>query len=216
MTNKVIIVDDHRLFRKGLRLLLNEISNIEVIAEAANGKLFLDAIKIKKTDLVLMDIDMPELNGIEATEKAIAIYPDIKIIALSMYGDESYYYKMVNAGVKGFLLKDTDCEELEKAIKLVLEGNNYFSQELLRNIIVKFGSYNYKTILNNSLPKLSDRELEVLNHICNGRSNQEIAEQLFISPRTVERHRASLLSKTKSKNSINLVMYAIKNDLFKI
>ena len=210
---KVIIVDDHSLFRNGMKLLLSTAGNFNIIAEASNGKEFLELLATKKPDIVLIDIDMPEMNGIEATTKALIINPDIKVICLSMYGEEEYYYKMIEAGVSGFLLKNSDINEVKCAIETVYGGGKYFSQELLYNVVK-----NIKT--NHTSPdfieNLSDRELEVLKQICIGLSNQEIAENLHISKRTVDKHRANLLDKTNSKNTAHLVMYAIKNKLIDI
>ena len=217
--NKInlVIVDDHRLFRNGLKALLKELDYIGVIGEASNGKEFLDYISINKVDMALMDINMPVMNGIDATQTAVQKYPDLKIIALSMLSDEDYYFKMINAGAKGFILKDSGSEDLTNAIETVMNGQNYFSQDLLRNIILSLSS-NVK-MEPEPLPeeiKFTDRELEVLEQICKGFSNQEIANELCISSRTVERHRANIFEKSGSKNSVNLVMFAIKNNLVKI
>jgi DNA-binding NarL/FixJ family response regulator len=213
----LIIVDDHRLFRNGLKALLRELDYIDHIAEASNGKEFLEYIENHPIHLALMDINMPIMNGIDATREAIKLHPNMRIIALSMLNDEDYYFKMIDAGARGFILKDADSDELTKAVEMVMNGQNYFSQDLLRNIILSL-STNTKTEQTSSKEdiKFTDREIEVLEQICKGLSNQEIAEALFISPRTVERHRANLFDKTGSKNSVNLVMYAIKNNLVKV
>jgi DNA-binding NarL/FixJ family response regulator len=213
----LIIVDDHRLFRNGLKALMKELNYIDHVAEASNGKEFLDYIENNKVHLALMDINMPVMNGIDATREAITRYPELKIIALSMLNDEDYYFKMIDAGAQGFILKDADSDELTKAIEIVLNGQNYFSQDLLRNVILSLSS-NVKTDHSSAKEevKFTEREIEVLEQICKGLSNQEIADTLFISSRTVERHRANLFDKTGSKNSVNLVMYAIKNNLVKI
>jgi len=159
-----------------------------------------------------MDINMPEMDGIEATRKALRINPEIDIIALSMYGEEEYYYKMVDAGAKGFLLKDSDISEVKDAIISVRRGGNYFSQELLYHVIQKIKNREYESKTAN----LSKREKEILFKICEGLSNQEIAETLFISKRTVDKHRANLLGKTNSKNTASLILFAIKNKLIEI
>ena len=210
--NKVIIVDDHKMFRSGLRFLLNNIPNISVIGEASNGKEFLEMAGKETIDIALMDINMPEMNGIEATRIAMKEYPHLKVIVLSMHGEEEYYDQMLDAGVKGFLLKNSDADELIAAIEAVIAGKSYFSQELLVNILDQKRLQKLRT----NTVKLSSRELEVLKLICDGYSNAEIAEQLFISHRTVDRHRANLLSKTGCKNSTSLVMYAVKNKIVEI
>jgi len=211
---KLILVDDHHIFRSSLKSLIDNEKIGIVIGEASNGKEFLNILDNQKPDVVLMDIDMPVVGGEEATIKAIEKYPDIKIITLSMFGDENYYYKMVKAGVKGFLLKTCDIKELEIAIKEVSAGENYFSNELLRKIITEFGKNASK--LENEALHFTEREMDVLNLICNGLTNEEIAENLHISAKTVKGHRANLLAKTESKNTPSMIIYAIKNKLIKI
>ncbi len=213
MKIKVIIVDDHTLFRNGLSLLLNSFDDIEVVAEASNGKEFIENLGKNDVDVILMDIDMPEMNGIDATKIAIDKYPELKIITLSMYGEGEYYYKMINAGVKGFLLKNSDINEVKKAIQVVADGSTYFSEEILYNIVKNIRSIN---VIESNPDDLSKREIEILVQICKGLSNKEIAELLNISKRTVDKHRENLLSKTHSKNTANLVMYAIKNKIIKV
>lgn len=210
---KIILVDDHTLFRNGLKILLDTNPDFKVIGEAVNGKEFLEKLDDNIPDIVLMDINMPVMDGIEATQRANDRYPDIKIIALSMFGEEEYYYKMINAGAKGFILKNSEINEVIEAVNQVMIGNSYFSQELLYKVIKNFKPR--KTQVEESA-NLSKRELQVLDEICNGLSNQEIADNLFISKRTVDKHRANLLSKTGSKNTANLIMYAIKNKLVSV
>jgi DNA-binding NarL/FixJ family response regulator len=209
---RIIIADDHQLFRNGLKILLNSFSDFEVAGEACNGEEFLKLLKSVKADIALMDINMPEMDGIEATRKGIKMCPDMSIIALSMYGEEEYYYKMVDAGAKGFLLKDSDISEVRDAILTVVKGGSYFSQELLYHVIQKIKHREHETKSAN----LSKREKEILLKICEGLSNQEIAETLFISKRTVDKHRANLLGKTNSKNTASLILFAIRNKLIEI
>ena len=138
---KLYIVDDHKLFREGLKLLLSTQDFVHHIYEASNGREFIENLSFVDCDVVLMDIEMPEMNGVEATEKALQMRPDLKIIVLSMYGDEQYYYKMVDAGVKGFVLKNSGIEKVIEAIRKVAAGENYFSEELRvnrRRWIMKF------------------------------------------------------------------------------
>lgn len=209
---RIIIADDHQLFRNGLKILLNAFPEFEVTGEASNGEEFLRVINITKADIALMDINMPEMDGIEATRKGLKIDPDINIIALSMYGEEEYYYKMVDAGAKGFLLKDSDISEVKEAILAVSKGGSYFSQELLYHVIQKIKHRENESKSAN----LSKREKEILFKICEGLSNQEIADNLFISKRTVDKHRANLLGKTNSKNTASLILFAIRNKLIEI
>ena len=209
---RIIIADDHQLFRNGLKILLNAFPEFEVTGEASNGEEFLRILNNTKADIALMDINMPEMDGIEATRKGLKLYPDLNIIALSMYGEEEYYYKMVDAGAKGFLLKDSDISEVKEAILTVRKGGNYFSQELLYHVIQKIKHRENESKSAN----LSKRETEILFKICEGLSNQEIADTLFISKRTVDKHRANLLGKTNSKNTASLILFAIRNKLIEI
>jgi DNA-binding NarL/FixJ family response regulator len=210
---EVIIVDDHTLFRNGLRILLNTLEDYQVVAEAANGKQFLNLLEKSLPDLVLLDINMPVMDGIEAATIAQKLYPDLKIITLSMYGEEDYYYKMVNAGVKGFVLKNSDIKEVKTALDVVYEGGSFFSSELLQNLVNSLKSTSKSKEFH---AELSEREMEILILICQGLSNQEIGDKLFISKRTVDKHRANILEKSESKNTAQLVVYAIKNKLVEL
>lgn len=212
-TCKIMLVDDHTLFRNGLRILLNTIDKYEVAGEAGNGQEFLELLEKELPDIVLLDIEMPVMDGIAAANMAMEKYPDLKIITLSMYGEEDYYYQMVDAGVKGFLLKNSDMNEVKTAIDTVADGGNYFSSELLQNLV---NSLRTSTKTREPQSELSEREIEILILICQGFSNQEIADQLFISKRTVDKHRANILEKSECKNTAQLVMYAIKSKLVEI
>jgi DNA-binding NarL/FixJ family response regulator len=209
---RIIIADDHQLFRNGLKILLSAFTEFEVVGEASNGEEFLSLIKNTPVDIALMDINMPEMDGIEATKRAMKTHNNLNIIALSMYGEEEYYYKMVDAGAKGFLLKDSNISEVKEAIITVKKGGSYFSQELLHHVIQKIKRREHESKSAN----LSKREIEILFKICEGLSNQEIAQSLFISKRTVDKHRANLLGKTNSKNTASLILFAIKNKLINI
>ena len=213
---EIMLVDDHKLFRDGLKFVLDQIKDLKVVAEASNGKEFLEIIETVDVDLVLMDISMPELDGIQATMRAMQVKPDLKIIALSMYSEEEYYNKMLEAGVKGFILKETGKEELERAIREVLDGGSYFSQKLLTSIIANINKPGEKKVSPQDESHLTRRELEVLQLICEGLTNSEIAEKLFISTRTVEGHKTSLITKTGVKSSISLVLYALRNNMVSI
>jgi len=213
---KIAIVDDHDILRDGLKFTLSQINFAEIIGEARNGIEFLELMKTISPDVVLMDIAMPEMDGIEATKEILKTMPDLKIIALTMFDNEEYYFKMVTAGAVGFVLKKSSIDELEKAIITVADGDNYFSNELLRKIIFNIGSSKIKNIISDTKIKITKRELEVLKEICNGLTAKEIGEKLHISSKTVEGHRNNLLAKTNSKNTISMVIYAIKNKLINI
>ncbi len=209
---KIYIVDDHSLFREGLHFLLSNSEFISEIKEATNGREFMENVEAFNPDLVLMDIDMPELNGIDATKEALKRFPELKIVALSMYSDENYYTEMIEAGAKGFLLKNSKFDDVQNAILEVCEGRNYFSPEILASIV---SNLNRKTKQPGN-EELTKREIEIVLNICQGLSNQEIADQLYISKRTVDKHRENILLKTQSKNTAELVVYAIKNGYFEV
>ena len=205
---RIIVVDDHIIFRKGLQTILNEIDIVKVVGEASNGNELLDLLKKQETDIIFMDIKMPYMDGVEATKKVLAKYPHIKIVALTMFEEISYFNQMIEAGASGFLLKKTTSEELEKAIKLVLLDESYFSEEFM-NSVNKYMKPKQKE----STIQLTEREQEVLELICKGFSNAEIAKMLGVSSRTVDGFRAKLFEKTGAKNAPNLVMFALKNGL---
>jgi DNA-binding NarL/FixJ family response regulator len=207
---KVMIVDDHIIFRKGLRTILNEIDEVKVVAEASNGNELLDILKKIQTDIIFMDIRMPVMDGIEATKKVSEKYPDIRIIALTMFEEVTYFNEMIEAGAAGFLLKKTTTAELKKAIDTVLKDDTYFSEEFIASA-TRYPKVKPK----DPDVRLTDRELEVLDLICKGYSNVEIARFLGVSQRTVDGHRAHLFEKTGAKNAPNLVLYAVKNGLVK-
>ncbi|MFN3555053.1 MAG: response regulator [Bacteroidales bacterium] len=215
---RIMIVEDQHIFRKGLILLLKEYPGVEIFAEASNGKEFLEIIEKERPDIVFMDIQMPVMNGIEATKLALDLYPDLRIVAISMFGDEEYLVSMLEAGVKGFLLKTVEEHELHKAIDLVSDGKNYFSDELLP--VLTNSLVSRKTKSDPAEPELREeltrREVEVLSLICKGFTIKEIADQLFISQRTVDGHKANLFRKTGVDSSVKLVTFAIKNNLYKL
>lgn len=208
MTNKkykVIIADDHTLFRQGLKLILEDMDDIRVVADVANGKELIQLVSVETPDLIIMDINMPIINGIEASKILLQNNPELKILVVSMYGEEQYYNSVIENGVRGFILKDADNSELRTAIKMILNGKSYFSQDLLIKLIRN----------RQAAPKivLTSREKEILGLICEGLSSSEIAEKLFLSERTIENHRANLLDKTGCRNSLSLVIFALRNNL---
>jgi DNA-binding NarL/FixJ family response regulator len=207
---KIAIVDDHDLFREGIRLVLGQIENFEVIFDSSNGNSFIDFLQNTVPDVVLMDINMPVIDGIETTRKAIALCPSLNVIALTMFSDTTHYTQMINAGIKGFILKKSNKFELLQAITTVDSGGNYFSQEILQKLA--FQSVNFSADSN----RLTQRELEVLNFVCKGATSQEISDKLFISVKTVEVHRTNIFRKSYVKNSSELIVWAIKNNYFSI
>lgn len=211
---KIALVDDHTLFRSGLKGLLSQHDNYEVVADVGSGEEFLEILPQLDVDVIFMDISMPGIDGCETTRRALADRPELKIITLSMYGDEHFYSLMVVSGASGFLLKDSDIEDVYAAIDAVVDGDSYFSEALLGTMTRNMSMLTVPALSDEDA--LSDREIEILVEVCRGLSNQEIADKLFISKRTVDKHRANILEKTGCRNTANLVVYAIKNHLVAI
>ena len=206
---RIVLVDDHEIFRVGLELILNGINHFEVVGSYGEGKSLLEGLNVKTPEVIFMDIKLPGKNGVSLTRFVKKTYPDVKVIALTMFGEIEYFNEMIDAGVDGFLLKNTDIDELETAVLKVVSGEPYFAKEFLGHLSI--------TLKNSKFPNpdihLSERELEVLRLICDGYSNNEIAEKLFISTHTVDGHRRNLISKTGVKNAPNLVLFAVRNGL---
>lgn len=213
---RIILVDDHPLFREGMKLLIEKEGMGKVVAEAENGQVFLDLLEKLNPDLVLLDIEMPVMDGLEATIKALSLKPDLKILVLTMRSMRDNYSDLINAGAMGFVLKTSGKKELEKAIKTVIGGESYFSNELLRNIIINSAKQSLPNKPLVSHVELTERELEILKCFCEGLTATEIANKLCRSIKTIEAHRSKLLQKTDTKNTINLVLHAIKNKLVSI
>jgi DNA-binding NarL/FixJ family response regulator len=209
---KVAIVDDHELLRKGLLMQLEEIKNIKVISEFENGKEFVDSLFILDLDIVFMDINMPVMNGIEATREALIKKPELKIIALTRENDLESFQNMLEAGAVGFLLKNVSKGIIENAILSVMKGDHYYSVEMMGILTKNFIHPKKKE----EKIKLSKREQETLILICKGMRNLEIGKKLFLSPRTIDGYRARIMSKIDVKNTASLILYAIKNKLVEI
>ncbi len=212
---KIVIVEDHTLFREGLKSLFSTVSDFKVTAEFNNGKEYIDKIFEIDAGVVLMDIEMPVMNGIEATRLSRIKRPDLHILGLSMYSDNKYYYEMINAGVTGFLLKEAHPGELKDAIREVHSGKGYFSQDLLQQVIITLTAEKEKPSLKDNM-QLTDREIEILELICKGLTNNEIGDKLFLSPRTVESHKYRIMNKTETKNNAELILFAIKSKLISV
>ena len=213
---KVIVVDDHEIFRRGLAMQLNELKSIKVVADYPSGEEFLMNIKDKETDIVLMDIKMKKLDGIETTERAVEMVPGLKIIALSMFGEEEYLHNILDAGAQGYLLKNIDIKELERAIKLVNTGQSFFSDEMLQILTKTFVKGNEKKDEVPLIDPLSKREHEVLEYVCKGLSNAEIGEKMFLSPRTIDGYKGKIISKMGVSNTVGIVTFALKHKLIEI
>jgi DNA-binding NarL/FixJ family response regulator len=213
MTNtlNIAIVDDHEMFRSGIKFILSENDNWNLLIEAKNGFDFIEQLDSKIPDLVLMDISMPIMNGFETTKKLFEIHPNTKVIVLSMHTDKEYYYEMITLGVHGFIPKDAHIEELTYGINEVANGKNYFSKDIMQNFAVTIQNVDSENKI-----QLNDKEKVILSLICNGNINKEIAEKLDLSTKTIEKYRNSLIKKTNTRNTAQLVMFAIKNKLINI
>lgn len=215
MKNKLtlLIVDDHKIFRDGLKLLLSHFSFIKKVHEASNGQEFLEMLEEITPDLVMMDINMPVMGGIEATQKAMEKFPDLKVIVLTTFHDEHFIEQMMIAGVEGYMLKRSTPEEFETAMTRVSAGGNYFSDEIIRTVVDKLSRMREENLARSSQPVFTDREMEVLRLLCRGLNNDQISEIIHISPKTIEKHKSSLFQKTDTSNTINLILYAFRTGL---
>jgi DNA-binding NarL/FixJ family response regulator len=215
MKTKILLVEDHDIVRQGIRALIENDEQVEVIGEAGNGEEALTFLKNKKPDLILMDMNMPLMNGTECTRRIKKDFPSIKILVLSMHEHENYLTDMLDAGADGYILKNTGKEELLDAIKKVMKGSIYIGPEFTMNLIHKFRSSNGFSVLKRTAINLSDRENDVLQLIAEGMTNSEIAQKLFTSVRTIETRRKKLLEKTGTNNTATLIKYSVQNGLVK-
>lgn len=210
----IVLADDHPIVRSGLRKLVEQPEDIKVIKECANGMEVLDFVKTgEKIDIVISDLNMPEMNGTELTIALQSLDPGIKVIILSMYDDLNHVSAVFNAGANAYLLKSADTEELVFAVKMVNKNRKYMGIELIEKLI----KFQVNNLCQEQEPKdlsqYSERELQVLLLISEGLTNNEISNKLFLSKRTIEGHRQSLLQKTTQNNTASLIRYAIKNRL---
>lgn len=217
-TTKILIVDDHEVVRDGLKNILTSLDNIAIAGEAGNGE---DAVKMYSTlkpDIVIMDISMPGMNGIEATRVIKEKDPDARILILTMHDNQEYLNQIIRSGAKGFILKNTDKEELLEAVRTVAGGENFFSKDISKLIIdnyIRTAKETEKGDAYKEVP-LTKREIEILKLIASGYSNQEIANILYISYNTVDTHRKNIMHKLSIKNTAGLVRYAIEKGLISL
>ena len=214
MTTKVLIADDHQLFREGLVNLLSSAPDIDVIAEAEDGKDATEKTKKLKPDVLLIDIGMPHMNGIEATRVLKKDMPELKIIAVSMHSDRQFVKGILEAGADGYLLKNCTYRQLIDAIQSVKSGKKYLSDDITEMIIK--GYLDPTETETESYTELSEREMEILKLYAEGKSTREISEKLFISVKTVGTHKQHILEKLGLKNNADLVKYAIKEGLIQL
>jgi two-component system nitrate/nitrite response regulator NarL len=208
---KIAIADDHQMFIDGIKSLLKGNKNMLVSLEATNGEQLLSLLKEQPTEVILMDVNMPVMDGIEATKQVKKLFPEIKVIMLTMFSSKDYIEKLLRAGANGYVLKNTGKEELTTAIEKVMQGESYFSKEVTERIME--GLQGKKAENNPHMVELTEREKDVLRLIVQELTSHEIADKLFISFHTVETHRKNLISKLQVKNIAGLVKYAVQNGL---
>lgn len=207
-----MLVDDHALIRDAIKAYFKENTEFELAGEAKNGVQALDLMKENQYDLILSDINMPEMDGLELMKNIKSDYPDQKVLVLTMFNDNAQIKKMIELGANGYILKNATKSELFEGITKIIDGDDYFSKEVYESLINSISKRKEKKRLTFEVP-LSDREKEVLVLVANEFSNQEIADKLFISIRTVETHKRNLLEKTGCKNVAGLVMYAVEKEI---
>ena len=209
-TIRITIADDHQIFADGLSEILNGSQGISVTATAKNGVELLEILKTTPTDLILMDVNMPEMNGIEATEQVKLLYPEIKILMLTMYDTSDYIQKVLKAGAHGYVLKNTSKTELVEAIETVFGGQSYFSSAVTHTIMQSLRGQEKPSTQAINI-EVTDREIDVLKLIAQELTTHEIGAKLFISHHTVETHRKNLISKLGVRNVAGLVKYAVQH-----
>jgi len=213
---RIMIADDHNMFVEGIESILDGIENIQVVAKCYTGPEVFEKIPTTPVDVVLLDINLPGMNGLEVCQKLSKEYPEVKVLALSMHNEESFVTEILKYGAQGYILKNTGKKELISAIEMVNSGQSYFSEEVTETImksLVNQRTGNKKAAM--LTPKISRREKDVLELIVKEHTTQEIADTLFISLKTVESHRRSLLTKLGVRNTAGLVRVAIEHQLMK-
>jgi len=210
---KIVLADDHNIVRDGIKALLENEPGIKVVGESEDGKGAFELVMQLKPDILISDINMPNMGGIELTEKIVATGVPTHILILSMYNDEAYILRSVEAGVMGYLPKDAEYGEILKAIKSLANGEMYYSADITRIITNSLVRSNHIKRELSKLGELTKREKEVLKNIVEGNSNKIIARELYISTRTVDTHRTNIMKKLHAKNTADLVRKAIQNNL---
>ena len=206
----ILLADDHALIRRGIRTLISNNSALEVIGEVGDGEELLEFLETSIPDLLILDISMPKLTGIEAVSRVKKLYPTIKILMLTMHKNKQYFYHAMSAGADGYLMKEDSDEELLFAIKRIQDGKSYLSPFLSQDFADDVISA-YRNNRSSPFETLTKREREVLNLVVAGHTSKVMAEMLNLSPRTIDHHRANLLRKFGMKNTIDLVNFAIRN-----
>ena len=203
---RIVLAEDHKTVREGLKLLVNAQTDMEVVGEAGDGIAAIKSVREQQPDIVVMDISMPEMNGLKATRKLKAEFPDLKILTLTRHSDDSFLEQLIGAGASGYILKQSAPAELITAIRAVGEGNAYLDSSLTEKVM---GGYLSRGLRGERKNEVSDREMEVLRLIAWGYSNKEIANRLELSVKTVEAHKANAMRKLNMRDRIDIVRYAI-------
>ncbi|EIJ80506.1 two-component response regulator [Bacillus methanolicus PB1] len=221
MTTKIVIIDDHQLFREGVKRILDFEKTFEVVAEGDDGKDAIHLVEQYQPDVVIMDINMPHINGIEATRQLIEKFPESRVIILSIHDDENYVTHALKTGASGYLLKEMDADALVEAVKVVAEGGSYIHPKVTHNLVKEYRRLATETVNGESYPfngeirrplhLLTRRECEVLQLLADGKSNRGIGEALFISEKTVKNHVSNILQKMNVNDRTQAVVVAIKN-----
>ena len=210
------IADDHKIFRNGLKATLEDCPEFNLVIEASNGKELIGQLATRTPDVILLDIKMPEMDGMQTAAHLNQHFKQIRILALSMHNEDKYIVDMMKAGASGYLLKNAEPEEIIEAILTVHNKGFYFNERLSVTLIKQLVGPSYAESSSTHQVDLNDREIEVLKLVCQEYSNQEIADKIFLSVRTVEGYRARLFEKTCSKNLVGLVMFAIKKGIISV
>lgn len=216
MTYKIVIADDHQLVLEGILAMLKEFNDFEVAATANDGQDAIQKVRLLRPDLVLMDIEMPRMNGIEAATIIKREFPEIKILFLSMHFEKAVVKKVMQLGANGFVIKSADKEEFQLALKKIISGKNYFCSEITESLADNQSStmkFNGESSSLQAMVSLTDREKDVLSLVAEGLTNKEIGEKLFISHRTVDTHRTNLMKKLDIHSMAELIRFAYQNGL---
>ena len=213
---RILLADDHAILRAGVRMLLESQSDMEVVGEAANGRETIEKVRELQPDVVVMDITMPDIGGLEATERIRVEFPQVRIFALTMHEDERYFFQAIHAGASGYMAKGAPPADFISAVRSVAQGQAYIYPSLTRKLLDEYLRRNQDTAAKESYGNLTDREREVLRLIAEGKTAKETGELLQISAHTVERHRQKLMAKLDLHNRVALIKYAIREGLIEL
>ncbi len=209
----IILADDHEIFLDSLSALVSSEENMEVLTKAHNGKELINLVKENQPDLCIVDMDMPEMNGLQASESLLRIYPELRIMILTMHKEKSLIKKMMSLGIKGYLLKTCDKEEFIFAINQILKNKTYFSDEVIETIVKDDAYETHGSPDISKIATLSDREKEVIQLLCDGLNNKQIADKLFVSHKTIDNHRTNIMRKIDVHNIVGLIRFCLKHGL---